>query len=318
MQNVERRSFIAATVATLGAASAKRAAGAQAMTRARIMAVPIDVSAQPFYAQDQGFFAAVGIDAEITSLANGAQIIAAIVGGAAEFGSGGTTSIALARERGIPILMVAPAGAYSAAIRSHGLVVRADSGIRSPRDLAGKTFAGSALKTIADVAFRAWLAKYGVDYTSLKRVDMPYSAQSAALAAGRVDAIDLEEPFLSQALAEPNTRFLGGVFDAIAPQWVEGAYFCMADYARANSGMVKRFADAIAMAGAWANKNPAAAWRVLDAITRTTTPPGRPHALYPERLKVSDVQPLIDASAKYGVLQKAFPAKEMFAPGIGD
>ena len=37
---------------------------------------------------------------------------------------------------------------------------------------------------------------------------------------------------------------------------------------------------------------------------------------YPDRLRVADLQPLIDVAAKYGYLQKAFPVREIFAPGI--
>lgn len=316
--NLKRRDFMAATAATACWGAPGLPALAQALTPIRVVGVPIDVSAEPFYAQDQGFFKKVGLVAEITTMGNGAQIIAALAGGSLDFGAGGTTSIALAREHGIPVVVVAPAGAYSSKVRTHGLLVRADGPIHTPRDLPGKTFAGSALKTIADVAFRAWLAKYGVDYNTLKHVEMPYAEQYAALASGRVDAIDLEDPFLSQALAQPNVRFLGGVFDGIAPEWVEGAYFCMEDYAKANPDTVKKFAEAIALAAAWANKNGAAAWKVLDAVNKTVTPPDRPHAYYPERLRVADFQPLLDASAKYGVLQKTFPAREMFAPGLGD
>ena len=37
---------------------------------------------------------------------------------------------------------------------------------------------------------------------------------------------------------------------------------------------------------------------------------------YPERLRAADLQPLIDASAKYKVISKSFSAAEMFAPGL--
>jgi hypothetical protein len=37
---------------------------------------------------------------------------------------------------------------------------------------------------------------------------------------------------------------------------------------------------------------------------------------YPERLRASELQPLIDASAKYGLLKASFPAKDIIAPGV--
>jgi len=37
---------------------------------------------------------------------------------------------------------------------------------------------------------------------------------------------------------------------------------------------------------------------------------------YVNRLVPAQVQPLIDASAKYGIINKTFPATELFAPGL--
>lgn len=314
---LHRRDFFAgAASASLGLAL-PRTAAAQTLTKVRAVGVPIDVSAEPFYALDQGFFQKVGLDVEVSSLGNGSQIMAALVGGQVEFGAGGTTTICIGREKGLPIVIVAPAGAYSSKIRSHGMVVRADSPIRSARDLEGKNVAVATLTAgIADVALRAYFAREGADFSKIHELEIPYGAQAAALLSGRVDAIDLEEPYLTRALAEPNTRFMANVFDAIAPVWVEGAYFTSESYAKANPDVVRKFADAIAMAAAWANKNGPAAWDVLDKYAKTQSVRTQPHAYYPERLRVSDFQPLIDASARYGLIKRSFPAQEMFAPGL--
>jgi NitT/TauT family transport system substrate-binding protein len=312
-----RRAFIAAGAATALAGMGQSAVLGQTETKIRVIGVPIDVSAEPYYAKEQGFFKRVGLDAEISTLGNGAQIIAALVGGKVDFGAGGTTSIALAHERGLPIAAVAPAGSYSATLRSHGLVVAADSPIREPKDFLNKTIATAGLKTLGDVALHAWFDKNGLDVAGLKLIEMPYGTMASALAAGRIDGADLEEPYLSAALAS-GARFVANVFDAIAPQWVEGAYFCTTSYAKTHPDIVRKFADAIAMAATWANRNPVDAWKVLDKYANTTTQTTRQHVLYTERLHVADLQPLIDASAKYGLLQKSFPASDLFAPGISE
>lgn len=311
---IPRRRFV------LGAAGAAAAPGlvlAQSPPHIRVVTVPIDISALPFYALDEGIFKKVGLEVEVSTLGSGAQVVAAVVGGTIDFGSGGTTSIALAHEQGIPLVIVAPAGSYTNAARPHGLVLPPDSPVRTPRDLVGKTIANAGLKTIVDVALRAWLDKNGVDPTSVKLLEMPFGAMTPALAAGRIDAADLEEPFLSGALAA-GMRFFANVMDAIAPQWVEGAYFCTADYAKAHPDIVRKFADAMAMAARWGNQHPAEAWKIIDKYSHTTTPPGRRHVLYTEHLRAADFQPMIDASAKYGLLKKVFPARELFAPGFGD
>lgn len=314
---MRRRDFLAASAAGTGAAALGLPAGAQTLTKIRALAVPNDVSAEPYYALDRGIFKKVGLDADVSSLGNGSEIMAALIGGQVEFGSAGTTTICIGREQGLPIVAVAPAGAYSAKNRTHGLVVRADSPIRSAKDLIGKTIAVVALKAgIADVATHAYFAKEGVDFTLVQQLEVPYSAMGATLLAGRVDAIDLDQPWLSSVLALPNTRFLAAVFDVIAPVWVEGAYITTESYAKANPAIVRKFADAIALAAAWANKNGPAAWDVLDKYAKSTSVRTLPHAYYPERLSAGDFQPLIDVSAKYGAIKRAIPAQELFAPGL--
>lgn len=316
MNNVPRRDFISTAAAATLSLATVRTATAQTETTIQIVTVPADVSAQPYYAEDQGFFKKAGLAAEISVLGNGAEVIAALVGGQIQFGAGGTPSIAAAHERGIPIVIVAPAGSYSVTRRTHGLVVRSDSPMRSPHDIVGKTIGGAGVKTLGDVCLQAWMAKNGIDPSSVKQIEMTYAAQTAALFGGRIDGASLEEPYLSTALAQGG-RIFANVFDAIAPQWVEGAFFCTYDYAKANADIVRKFADAMAQAAVWANRNPAEAWNVLDKYAKTTTAPGAQHVLYTTKLQASDFQPLIDASAKYGVLQKSIPAKDLFAPGLG-
>lgn len=312
-----RHEFVAAATAVALDPQFPQRATAQGLTKIRTIAVPIDVSAEPYYALDQGFFKKVGLDAEVATLGNGSQIIGALVGGQVDFGAAGTTTIAIGREQGIPLVVVAPAGAYTVKNHTHGLVVRADSSIRTARDLTGKTLAAATLKAgIADVALRAYFAREGVDAGMVHEIELPFGSMGPALAAGRVDAIDLEQPFLAQVLAQPNTRLLANVFDAVAPQWVEGAYFCTETYAKANLPTIRKFADAIALAAAWANKNGPAAWAILDKYALSKSSPTQPHAFYPQRLRAGDFQPLIDVSAKFGLIKRAFPAQEMFAPGL--
>ena len=37
---------------------------------------------------------------------------------------------------------------------------------------------------------------------------------------------------------------------------------------------------------------------------------------YAERITPSQIQPLIDASARYGTIKASFPASDLFAPGV--
>ena len=287
-------------------------AGAQSLTTIRIISVPIDVAAEPYYAVEMGFFKKAGIDAQISSLANGPAIIAALVSGSAEFGTGGTVSIATAHEKGIPLLVVAPAGFYTGKTPTERLVVAKTSTFAQPKDLNGKTIAVSGLKTIAEASIHAWADKNGVNFASLKLIEMPSSAMDAALAAGRIDAADMSEPVLSAALAA-DVRVFASVFDAIAPEWMEGAFFCTSDYAKAHPDIVRKFGEVMAQTAVWANAHRDETAKILAQYTKIPPSPTMNRVIYKERLNPADLQLLIDVGAKYGLLNRAFPAAELIA-----
>jgi NitT/TauT family transport system substrate-binding protein len=287
-------------------------ATAQTLVPIRIISVPIDVAAEPYYAVEMGFFKKAGLDAEISSLANGPAIIAALVAGSADFGTGGTVSIATAHEKGIPLVVVAPAGFYNSKTPSEQLVVAKTSTFTQPKDLNGKTIAVSGLKTIAEASLHAWADKNGVTFSSLKLIEMPNSAMDAALPAGRIDAADLSEPVLSTALAA-DARPFASIFGAIAPEWMEGAFFCTADYAKAHPDIVRKFSEVMAQSATWANSHRDDTATILAKYAKIPPLPGMGRVSYKSRLELSDLQLLIDVGAKYGLLTNAFPASELLA-----
>jgi hypothetical protein len=68
--------------------------------------------------------------------------------------------------------------------------------------------------------------------------------------------------------------------------------------------------------GRWANTHTAAAQTILQKYSKTKPGPGMASAVFPDRLDLGSAQPLIDAAAKCGVVNKSFPIAEMTAPGL--
>ena len=290
--------------------------GAQTLTKLRVAAFPIDVSALTYFAAQQGFFKKHGLDVEIVTLANGPAVASAVVGGALDIGAGNTSTIAIAHERGVPFVLVAPSGVYSSKAPTSALMVLKNSPIKTASDLAGKTVGVGGLRTISEIAVRAWAEKNGVKGDVVKYVEVPFPQLAAALDAGRVDAVMVEEPTMATLLAGDG-RVLGDPYGTIASQWIEGGYFCTLDYAKTHPDIVRKFADAMAEAAVWANANRPATAAMLEQYTKGPMAPNMVRITFPERLRSSDLQPLIDASVKYGVLKASFPARELFAPGLG-
>ena len=85
-----------------------------------------------------------------------------------------------------------------------------------------------------------------------------------------------------------------------------------------NAETIRRFRVAIAKAAAWANAHPAESAAILVRYTKMTLETVRTmrRATYDTSgtLDPAMIQPVIDASAKYGTLSRPFPASELIAP----
>lgn len=312
---ISRSAFVAGGSAAIsGLALATQSAWAQQPGLVRLAAVPIDASGEAYYAQDLGYFKAAGLDVDLVSMVNGGIIAPAVSSGTVDIGSSNMVSLATAYERGIPFVIVAPAGLYTSKTTTMGVIVQKGSPITNAAGLNGKTVAIDSLKGIAYVTFAAWVDKTGGNLASIKFIELQMAQMSAGLEAGRIDAGILAEPFLSSSLG-PNV-LLSKLGDQVASTFLIGAYFTTLDYAKAHPDIVRRFADVIIKTGRWANAHRSDAEMILQKYSKTKATPGTVHAVFPELLETSYAQPLVDAAAKYGVLQKTFAVADMYAPGL--
>jgi NitT/TauT family transport system substrate-binding protein len=283
----------------------------QPLTSVKVATFAADSSAEVYYALDQGFFKDAGLDVSVTALNNGAAIAAAVASGSYDVGSANMVSLAVAREHGIPFTFVAPAGYYASRSPTNALVVAKGSPLHAARDLDGKIVAVDALNSLSWISVEAWVDRGGGDVKSLRFIEMPLPQMGPALAAGRVDAALLADPILSQVVAAQG-QVLAYNFDAIGKQFVLGAWFTTSDYAKAHPDVVKRFAAVILRTARWANRHQGESRAILERYTKVSMVEGVHRTLYPERMQPAEMQPLIDAAARYGVLKSAFPVDQMF------
>lgn len=308
-----RASFLAGAGAA-GLLSVGRPLSAQQRNRVRLAAVPIDASGEAYYAADLGYFKEAGLDIDLISMVNGGVIAPAVSSGSVDIGSSNIVSLATAHEHGIPFVIVAPAALYTSNTTTMGVIVAKGSSITTAAALSGKTVAIDSLKGIAYVTFAAWVDKNGGNLSAIKFVELQMAQQPAALSAGRVDAGIVAEPFLSNAL--DTSSMLTKLGDDVAHTFLIGAYFTTLAYAQAQPNIVRAFSNVIIKTGRWANAHESAAQTLLQKYSKTKPLPGTVHAVFPDQPDIAYAQPLIDAAAKYGVLNKSFPVAEMSAPGL--
>jgi len=275
---------------------------------------PNDTGALIFYAADMGFFEKAGLRVKVTSLNNSGSISSAIASGAVQVGSFAVSVGALAREKGIPLVMIAPAGLYLSSAPTSGLIVRKDALIRKAADLNGKTVATRDISNMSYFGAKQWIDQNGGDSKTIHWVEIPDTSDVAALQAGRIDAASVSEPALDDALRGGEVRSLAPIFDAIGKRFLISGYFTSEDYAKAHPDAVRKFADVIIATARWANRNRAQSGAILEKYAQTPVLPGSTRVTYAERLGSADVQPVLDLLLNYGLLKAPMRAKDLFSP----
>ncbi len=298
-------------------ASFPRTASAQALAPVSIAAIPSDISGEAYYAADMGFFKKNGIEATFAPFTNGGAISAAVISGAADVGYSNVVSLALAHSHGLPVTILAPANLHLHDAPTAGIMtVKKSSSIQNARDLNGKIVAVIGLNNIADIAARQWIDKNGGDVKSVKFVELPFGEMKAALEAGRVDAASLDatgDPLLGKP--EDTLRVIGLSFDALAHRFVPSVWFTTTDWIGKHPATAKAFVTAMRETAMWANSHRRASADILAKYTHVTPQQIQSitRATYGDRVTSDEIQPDINAAAKYGTLKAVFPAGELLA-----
>jgi NitT/TauT family transport system substrate-binding protein len=315
-QMIARLSLRLAAASVLCALLAPLSGSAQpAPNHLRLGTAPVEVGALVYYAQDEGFFKKAGLDVELIAAANGPAIAAAVASGTVDIGSGNALSIATAHEKGLNFVYIAPAGAYTTAVPTAGCVVARSSPAKTAKDLNGKTIGVATLGSLGEIAMRAWIDQNGGDLSTVKFVEMPYSAMDTAIVSGRIDAATMEEPALDRILATDG-RLLAHCYDAIAKDFSEGGYFAMADYVKTHLDLVRKFAAVMTDTARWANAHQDLTAKILEKYSGISTADLVHRVHYHDKLDPAKLQPLVNAAAKYGSLKAVFPAADIMAQGL--
>ncbi|HXP94715.1 MAG TPA: ABC transporter substrate-binding protein [Candidatus Binatia bacterium] len=312
---LSRRALLALGSAALAFPAA---AFAQGMTSIKMAGVAEDSATPVLYGIQSGLFRPRGLDVELETQHNGPAIMSGVAGNSYQIGKSSTPPLIAAFSRGLPFVMIAPAGLYVSSAPIAALLVKNDAPIAKASDLNGKTIATGALNDVHSLATRAWIDKNGGDSSAVKFVEIPISEIPVSIAQGRVDAGSANEPVLSAALAGGSLRVLGRNFDAIAPRFMYTAWFTTKQYAAANTAAVKNFTVALKQAAQYVNTHHA---QTIEMIAKyTSLEPAQVRKMTRvEQGTVLDpklLQPVIDAMFKYKYLAQAFDARDLIVPGL--
>jgi len=310
-----KRSQAIALAATTCAA-VPHAAGAQSAPKLRIGANPGESLSEGLLALAGGFFTRAGLDVELVTVTNGGAMTTGIVSGAIDAGPSNVASIAAAHVRGIQLNLFAPSIIVASSAPATTIVAVAnDSPLRVAKDFNGKTFALSTLRDLQQAAVMTWLDGNGADAKSVSFIEIPNAEQLQALLAKRVDAAVLVEPFLGAA--RDQVRMIARPYNSLGSRLLTFGWIANNDWYAANPAAVQRLVAAIHATAVWANRNHDATAAIISEASKVpieTFKTMNRQQFFEGKLEPAMIQPIIDASARYGFLTRAFPAAEMFAP----
>lgn len=268
-----RRLLAVATAVALLASgcgdSATSSTSPDGKTKVTVGVIPIVDVAPIYLGVAQGFFADEGLDVSMETAQGGAAIVPAVVSGQYQFGFSNTTSLLLAHSQGLPLQVVA-AGVASTGTAGKdfgAVVVKADSPIKTAKDLAGKRVAVNTLKNINTTTINNVVEKAGGDPSTISYVELPFPDIAAAVASGDVDAGQVVEPFLTIATGQGDRQVVSN-YAGTDPDLTIGMYFTTQQYAQQNAEVVDGFTAAMKKSMAYAAEHPDEVRAILADYTK--------------------------------------------------
>ncbi len=183
------------------------------------------------------------------------------------------------RSRGEALRVVAGATSGGAL-----LVVREDSGIRTPEDFHGKKIASPQMGNTQDVALRAWLAQHNLKLRErggdVQVIPVSNADQLTLFLRKQIDGAWAPEPWASRLIGEAQGR----VFLDERDLWPNGRFvttnlIVSTKFLNAHRDLVKKWVKAHVDLTEWINKNLPESKRILDDEIKKETGKALPPAL---------------------------------------
>lgn len=272
------------------------------LTPVTVGVIPIADTAALYLGDAEGFFEDEGLDLTIETATGGAAIVPAVVSGDYEFGFSNQLSLMVAADQGLDIKMVSAAVATTGdTSKDMGAVItKADSGIASPADLAGKTVSSNSVGNINDTAVRSVVDESGADSSTIDFVEVPFPDAIAAVENDQVDAAFVVEPFVTAAL-DAGLEVVTYAYADFDPKLDIAAYFALSDV---DADLLSKFQSAMQKSLEYADANPDAVRDIIATYTQTD-----PEVLanitlpkYPTEMDRASSEKLAAAALEYGVL----------------
>lgn len=222
----------------------------------RVSIIPINDVTPLFAAIKQGYFAEEGITVDTSPSTGGATGIPGLIAGSFDIVYGNVVSMLLAAQQGIDIRVVAPGTKIETVDNdTSALVVRADSGITTGKDLEGKTVGVNTRNNVIWLYARAWIKATGGDPDKVTYKEIPHPQMEDALRQKQVDAGYMVIPYVALATAKPEFKAIGHPYSTVQLGVDVGQYLTTSKFLSERPETAKKFIRALRRGIEWYNAN---------------------------------------------------------------
>lgn len=235
----------------------------------KVGVLPITNVAPLYLGEKKGFFREEDLKVVPEVSEGGAATIPAVLSGDQQLAYSTTVSLVTAASKGLPVRIVAQAtrAAETPKTSFAALMVGPDSPIRDAGQLEGKTIAVNGLNNVNQVTTNAALAKRGVDFKTIKYIEVPLENMADALDTGKVDAAAEVEPFVTLGKQAGQRSLFDNYMEADRGLAI-GQYFTSEQYAQENKDVVERFTRGIDRSMTYAQEHPEEARKIVLEYTQ--------------------------------------------------
>jgi NitT/TauT family transport system substrate-binding protein len=254
------------TLAVVPAVSASRSSSQASAQTIKLAVYPSLDYAPMFLGLKLGIFKKFGLNLDITYVYTGAGLFAAITSGQTDLATNSPATGANAISQGLPIQMLTAAD-YQPIKGNTETLVKKDSSIQSYGDLAGKTIATSSLHGLFQLGLNYAVQKAGKDPNSMHVLTVAPQDEGNALLSGQLDAIVIQDPWLTQYLATGSYRSIGNPFSVFNYKLPIGAFWTTKSTIAGKAKLLLTFKQAWQACVAAAAKHPATLLTVIPKYT---------------------------------------------------
>jgi len=301
-----------------GPASTSGASPSGEVKKVSVGVIPIIDVAPLYLGIQKGFFTKHGLEVTPKPAQGGAAIVPAVLAGEDQIGFSNVVSLLTAKEKGVPLVAVAGGSSSTGDPTKdfNAVVVAKSSTLQGAKDLVGKKVAINSLNNIGDTTVKTAVEKAGGDPTGVKFVEMPFPDMPAQLAAGKIDAAWVSEPFRSAVLATGGRVLFDSLTETYANLQV-ATYFTSQQLKAKDPQLVEAFVAAMNESLEYATAHPDEARAVLSTYTKITPEVASAVVLpaWPATLDEQSATAVGDAAQKYGTLKNAPDVKGLFGLG---